>query len=436
MPGSRVRHVCSHEFTEEEIEEAVRSSRLLAIEIELGPGGNARCSSGYLSKRSTSKNELSRREVREVILQARDLGARKVSILGGEARGYPRIAEMIRFVRSKGLEVEMLANGAGITADFARELFANQVRVVLKMDPSSQDAQDVLAVTEGRFDLVQQGFRHLKEAGYPSDEAPLEVGAEEPESSLRGHGCMQHKFSCLICSQGDVIPCVGLSIPIGNVREQRLYDILKDSEVLEDLRNYRQRIKGPCGACEEADTCYGCRGAAYRLTGDYLASDPLCWKNADRQNEIARLPFPIAGIIPQERPMRIIDDLLETGERSGEVSATVSDEMPFVDEDGALDEAAYFELMAQSIAALNGFKQLGGSESSSKGYLVGAQKIEILGTARVGDTLNIYVEKDVRFGKFAVVKGTVSRNTKVLARGEIKIWHDTEDVRGPAGPGD
>lgn len=35
-------------------------------------------------------------------------------------------------------------------------------------------------------------------------------------------------------------------------------------------------IKGPCNSCDMTDGCYGCRGAAYQLTGDYLASDPLC----------------------------------------------------------------------------------------------------------------------------------------------------------------
>ena len=49
--------------------------------------------------------------------------------------------------------------------------------------------------------------------------------------------------------------------------------------LLKDLKDHRNTIKGPCGTCEKADHCYGCRGAAYQMTGDYLASDPLCWRN-------------------------------------------------------------------------------------------------------------------------------------------------------------
>ncbi len=47
-----------------------------------------------------------------------------------------------------------------------------------------------------------------------------------------------------------------------------------------NLKNYREMIKGPCRTCEKSSECYGCRGAAYQLTGDYLASDPTCWRNA------------------------------------------------------------------------------------------------------------------------------------------------------------
>jgi radical SAM protein with 4Fe4S-binding SPASM domain len=224
-----------------------------------------------------------------------------------------------------------------------------------------------------------------------------------------------------------------VDVPIGNVRERRLADIVHESEILEDLRSHTETIKGPCAFCEEAVTCYGCRGAAYQSTGDYLASDPFCWRNADRQDEIARLPTAAAEIIPQKSPMRIIDELVSVGERSGEVSVVVSAEMPFVGEEGTLDGTAYFELLAQSIAALNGFKQLGGSQEPSGGYLVGAQNLEILAPARVGDVLKVSVYKDLRFGGFGIVKGTVSRNDTMLARGEIKIWRAAGYVSKPAG---
>jgi radical SAM protein with 4Fe4S-binding SPASM domain len=79
------------------------------------------------------------------------------------------------------------------------------------------------------------------------------------------------------------MPCVGVTLSLGNVREQSLKTVIENSPVLKDLKNHRHTIKGTCGSCDQADGCYGCRGAAYQITGDYLASDPMCWRNCRNQ---------------------------------------------------------------------------------------------------------------------------------------------------------
>ena len=90
---------------------------------------------------------------------------------------------------------------------------------------------------------------------------------------------MRHQVSCLVTATGEVMPCVGVTIPLDNIRNNSLGDILKNSQVVKDLKNFREMIKGECRDCDKAHECYGCRGAAYQLTGDYLASDPTCWRN-------------------------------------------------------------------------------------------------------------------------------------------------------------
>ena len=101
----------------------------------------------------------------------------------------------------------------------------------------------------------------------------------DPQPPLVGNRCFRHMFSCLVTSKGDVTPCVGVNLPMGNIRADRLENIIARSKLIKELKNHRQTIKGPCQRCDKADQCYGCRGAAYQMTGDYLASDPLCWKN-------------------------------------------------------------------------------------------------------------------------------------------------------------
>ena len=124
----------------------------------------------------------------------------------------------------------------------------------------------------------------------------------DPKPPLVGGECLRHQFSCAVNSEGFVQPCVGVTIPIGNVRKQRLKDILQDSEVVQDLKSYTETIKGPCGECERLSECYGCRGAAYQMTGDYLASDPLCWKNLDKRDDIMFLPVDAASSFRTNSP--------------------------------------------------------------------------------------------------------------------------------------
>jgi radical SAM protein with 4Fe4S-binding SPASM domain len=243
----------------------------------------------------------------------------------------------------------------------------------------------------------------------------------EPQPPLVGSRCLRHRFSCLLNAYGDVWPCVGVSVTVGNVRERPLADILRDSEVIEDLRQHRKTIKGPCAACEKAAECYGCRGAAYQLTGDYLASDPLCWRLETRQAEIRKLPAPAGDFIPQQPPMRVVDTLLEVGERFARVAYEIPAEGPFVGADGRLDEAAHLEMIAQAIAALNGFRC--SRQPDHQGLLLGAENVEVLGECRRGDRLTISVFKEVKYGDFGVVDGTVMRGDEVVARGRIKVWH-------------
>jgi radical SAM protein with 4Fe4S-binding SPASM domain len=246
----------------------------------------------------------------------------------------------------------------------------------------------------------------------------------EPRPPLVGGVCLRHQFSCAVNSEGDVQPCVGVTIPIGNVRKQKLKDILRDSEVVSDLKSYKDMIKGPCGECEKLEECYGCRGAAYQLTGDYLASDPLCWKNLDRQEEIMFLPVDAARLIPHKPPMLVVDRILEIKERASLSEMTVRKDMIFVGEDGKLDDASYPEIISQALAAMEGFRRIGSSNPLREGFLLGIKKLEVLGSARVGDTLRITIFKVAKLGDFGIVRGEVWNGEVLIAQGEIKVWQD------------
>jgi AdoMet-dependent heme synthase len=74
---------------------------------------------------------------------------------------------------------------------------------------------------------------------------------------------------------GDVYPSGLLPVKAGNVREQPLADIYRDSPIFKALRN-PDGFKGKCGQCEFRFVCGGSRSRAYAVTGDYLESEPYC----------------------------------------------------------------------------------------------------------------------------------------------------------------
>ena len=476
------------EYSQEEIAAAVRDGRLLSMEIEFNKSCNFRCLYCYASDNNLHRNELTKEEFIGVIRQARELGARKMIILGGEPMLYPHILDMIRFIRGLDMEVELFTNGTNMTPEAARTMYDLGVRVVLKMNTFDENLQDTLSGRKGAYAQIQEAFRNLKQAGYPSadrfmgvstvvcqqniEELPrmwewlrdqnivpyfemitpqggakehnmLDVDSRrveeffrkiseidrtkygydwEPKPPLVGGECLRHQFSCAVNSEGFVQPCVGVTIPIGNVRNHKLKEILHDSEVVQDLKSYKTMIKGPCSQCEKLAECYGCRGAAYQLTGDYLASDPLCWKNLDRREEIMFLPVDATLLVPHKPPMLLIDRLLEVQERVSVSEMTVRKDMVFVGPDDVLDDASYGEIISQALAAMEGFRKMGNHDPQQEGFLLGIKNLEISGEARAGDTLRISVFKVAKLGDFGIVRGEVRNGTTVIARGEVKVW--------------
>ncbi|AEH37314.1 TIGR04053 family radical SAM/SPASM domain-containing protein [Halopiger xanaduensis] len=74
---------------------------------------------------------------------------------------------------------------------------------------------------------------------------------------------------------GEVFPSGFLPQSAGNVRDEPLTDIYRDSSLFRSLRD-RDNLEGKCGACPYHHVCGGSRSRAYAHTGNPLASDPLC----------------------------------------------------------------------------------------------------------------------------------------------------------------
>lgn len=120
------------------------------------------------------------------------------------------------------------------------------------------------------FDILSQIDRECYGIEWDSSHPPI-----------AGSSCERHLYSLYVKSNGDVIPCSGIELVVGNVRNDKLQDIIIGSKVIQELRHIENTIKGKCLKCDLHGECYGCRGSAYSYYGDHLAQDPLCWRRVE-----------------------------------------------------------------------------------------------------------------------------------------------------------
>lgn len=332
------------EFSRQEIAQTRSANGLLSLELELSRACNISCLYCYAASGAPMEEELNLAEIKAVVDQAAELGARKIIVLGGgEPLLYPQVFPVIDYILAKGIQVDIFTNGTLITDAVAGQLYQRNIGVVIKMNSRDAGRQDFLAGRDGTFAAIEKGLAALQAAGYPDATHPLgiqtiicqqnyeeipdiwrwarrqqiipyvemmtlqgratehpelevpvteireifetlaQIDAQEfgrswlPHPPLAASQCARHEYSCTVTANGDVTPCPGVSVVAGNVRDHTLAEIIHDSKVIQELRNIRSTIKGRCAQCDLNASCYGCRGHAYQVTGDYLAEDPLCW---------------------------------------------------------------------------------------------------------------------------------------------------------------
>mgnify|MGYP001298182367 CR=1 FL=1 len=340
------------DFSQEEIKANLGTGGLLSLELEFSRECNLRCIYCYANANEKRKNELGFSEIKNLVDQASDLGAKKIILLGGgEPLLYERLPQVIEYISKKGLEQSIFTNGTLLTDNLSRFLYDNEVFVVIKQNSWTPDVQDKLTGIEGSYHMIQKGLEILLNAGYPGErnllgietiicrqninEIPgmwiwarerniipyfeiltlqgrakkhpeLAVSIDEtkvlfeelkdldikrfglnwqPHPTIASFSCKRHLYSCLVNSQGYVQPCTGVDKFVGNIREKSLKDILIESPSIESLRNIFNTIEGVCAECKYLFDCYGCRGNAYQITGNFLASDPSCWLNNGKKKQ-------------------------------------------------------------------------------------------------------------------------------------------------------
>jgi len=128
------------------------------------------------------------------------------------------------------------------------------------------------------FDVKTTEAMHYRR--YVAQRQKREHGPSNETASARGMvfrtaGVSDGRGFVFVSHTGEIFPSGFLPVSAGNVRNDSLVQVYRDSSLFRILRDPDLR-EGKCGVCEYTKICGGSRSRAYALSGNYLAEDPRC----------------------------------------------------------------------------------------------------------------------------------------------------------------
>jgi radical SAM protein with 4Fe4S-binding SPASM domain len=278
--------------------------------------------------------ELTTEEWGDVLAEAAGVGSLHLGVTGGEPLLRPDIFEILGAARRLRFATRLMTNGTLIdagTADLLAELGLVAVEVsVYATDP---EVHDRITRTPGSHSRTMQALRLLHDRGVRLivktpvmganvDEVPkvselagsLEAGfmpdvmitatdrggkgptclrlSEEEYRQLVGEGlehvsvrrpaardaaeslCGAARFAAAVGADGTMLPCIGLPLAAGDVRETGFARLWRDSQVMNAVRSLRRSDLLACEECDLAGFCRRCTGAALLEGGEMTSRLP------------------------------------------------------------------------------------------------------------------------------------------------------------------
>lgn len=290
----------------------------------------------YCSKKDRPVEDLDRDLLMGALEASVDLGLTKVEFTGGEALLYPYFWDMVQWLRKRDIVVLIVTNGTLIDRDTAKKLADSEVGVSISLSTLDAETFDRMSRKKGKLGTVFNALDLLKAEGYHPDKMPLlsiqsiassetmdelpqllafarqqggmfilnraiPVGGMQAENvpspaALKtfldresgGAGatvpfsgnspCNRLTAGCYIGPDALVRPCPSIELTAGDLREESLKMIWRNSPILQQSKHIERFLEGSCGTCSEKDRCYGCRAVAHATWGNLTGPDPGCFR--------------------------------------------------------------------------------------------------------------------------------------------------------------
>lgn len=194
-------------------------------------------------------------------------------------RGLNTYNKSINFIKkiqkvNKNISLMMAVNG--INYDEIKEVNALSkklnVKFALEVVTPCGRGKDLSMITSDQMKNLKEYL--IKENINCSDPISFCNNDKKYFNKYISTGCSAGTKAVCIDSNFIVYPCPRMRIPLGNLNENSLEEILKCKVIL-NLSN-RDKLTGKCGNCKNKYICGGCRARVYSATGDYLAGDMWC----------------------------------------------------------------------------------------------------------------------------------------------------------------
>lgn len=287
------------------------------LTIELLTSCNERCKHCYIS--NFCHKGLSTNELKDIILQFRELGGLNLSFTGGEIFLRDDLLDLIEYARSLYLRVFLLTNATLITDNIARKLrnfnvselsislysmdenihdkitgvknsfkktingiyFATKynISIVIKTPIMSINRNSYMDVKKfcdkNNYKFIASALIFSKNDGSKTPKNLNIQGCElkkvlrdikeyEPVGQLNNfdEACGSLKYTLAVDSIGNIYPCNSFYYKLGNIRKTTLSSVWK-SEKLKKIQNIMKIDLKKCNECNLKDFCNRCPGLAY-----------------------------------------------------------------------------------------------------------------------------------------------------------------------------
>jgi AdoMet-dependent heme synthase len=201
---------------------------------------------------------------------------------------FEKVTNTIKALRQNSIEVSIMftlmqknKEEAIKIIDFAEEFKINAVTVERVTPCGSSNISDILTKSDIKsiYEAITERANNIQSELTIRRLRPLWINTEHINlcrDNVIGGFCPVGFTSLAILSDGTVLPCRRLNIPIGNILSDGIFKIWYDSNVLWRIRD-KKNLNGKCKGCHNIERCGGCRAIAYETTGDYMGEDVQCW---------------------------------------------------------------------------------------------------------------------------------------------------------------